>query len=231
MLSGGAGLQIDEIAIETDIELEERCSGRFMSFHSTAMLIIGNSILATPIVANERTVGFTDDCRINIVVKFEGKVYQWIDVIVRLVKYNSVIYHKIDLEGDGKPYNRREAYRLYIGEDMPVYINDSSGPIALTVLIKDISETGVGFITNEELDINRTIRLKIKDFNVFINLSGVIVRKEFLEHLNSYLYGCKFNERNNRLSKYIARKQGESLRKKSNQFFEHSSTIIDLKDI
>jgi c-di-GMP-binding flagellar brake protein YcgR len=224
-------LYIDEIAIGTDIEFEIRCGGRFMSFHSTTMLIIGDSILATPIVVNDRTVGFNDDCRINIVVKFEDKVYQWVDVIVKLVKYNGVIYHKIDLEGDGKPYNRRESFRLYIGEDMPIYINDSSGSIALTVLIKDISETGVGFITKEELDINRTIRLKLKDFNTFINLSGVIVRKEFLEHLDSFIYGCKFNEKNNRLGKYLARKQGEFLRKKSNPFFAQSSTVIDLKDI
>ncbi|HKL79827.1 MAG TPA: PilZ domain-containing protein [Mobilitalea sp.] len=81
-------------------------------------------------------------------------------------------------------------------------------------MVKDISETGVGFIAKDEIDIDRTIRLKIKDNTNLINLSGVVVRKEFLENLNSYLYGCRFNEKNDKLGKFIAKKQGEQMRKK-----------------
>jgi hypothetical protein len=101
---------------------------------------------------------------------------------------------------------------------MPIYINTSSGPLALSVLVKDLSETGVAFITKEELETDRVIRLKIKDKNSILSLSGIIVRKEFLPHLDSFLYGCKFNEKNNRLGNYIARKQGEALRKRVNNY-------------
>jgi hypothetical protein len=107
---------------------------------------------------------------------------------------------------------------MYIGEDMPIYINTATGPLAINVLVKDLSETGVGFITKEDLDIDRTIRLRIKDNNYIISLSGIIVRKEYLTHLDSFLYGCKFNEKNNKLGNYIARKQGEALRKKVNTY-------------
>lgn len=205
---------IDDIPVGTRIELDVRYIGRTMSFNSEVILIINNSILISPIVVNEQTVGFNDNCRINLIVKVEGKVYLWDNVTVKLVKYDGIIYHKIDINGEGKPYNRREAYRMYIGEDMPVYINTASGPLALYVLVKDLSETGVGFISKEELDVNRTIRLRIKDNSTIISLSGVIVRKEFLPHLDSFLYGCKFSEKNNKLGNYIARKQGEALRKK-----------------
>lgn len=205
---------IDDIPVGTRIELDVRYIGRTMSFNSEVILIINNSILISPIVVNEQTVGFNDNCRINLIVKVEGKVYLWDNVTVKLVKYDGIIYHKIDINGEGKPYNRREAYRMYIGEDMPVYINTASGPLALYVLVNDLSETGVGFISKEELDVNRTIRLRIKDNSTIISLSGVIVRKEFLPHLDSFLYGCKFSEKNNKLGNYIARKQGEALRKK-----------------
>lgn len=205
---------IDDIPVGTRIELDVRYIGRTMSFNSEVILIINNSILISPIVVNEQTVGFNDNCRINLIVKVEGKVYLWDNVTVKLVKYDGIIYHKIDINGEGKPYNRREAYRMYIGEDMPVYINTASGPLALYVLVKDLSETGVGFISKEELDVNRTIRLRIKDNSTIISLSGVIVRKEFLPHLDSFLYGCKFSEKNNKLGNYMARKQGEALRKK-----------------
>jgi len=107
---------------------------------------------------------------------------------------------------------------MYIGEDMPLYVNTANGPLALSVLVKDLSETGVAFITKEELDIDRIVRLKIKDKNLILNMSAVIVRKEFLPHLDSFLYGCKFNERNNKLGNYIARKQGEALRKRTGNY-------------
>lgn len=204
----------DEIPIGANIEIEVRYKGHAISFKSEVVYLHQNSILVNPIIVNERTIGFNDNCRINLIVKIDGKVYLWENVAVKLVRYNGKIYHQVSMYGEGKPYNRRQAYRMYIGEDMPIYLNTAHGPTTITVLVKDISETGVGFITKEELDINRTIRLKLKDFNNLISLSGVIVRKEFLPHLDSFLYGCKFHEKNNKLGRFIARRQGELLQKK-----------------
>jgi len=197
-----------------------------MSFNSEVLFLHNDSIFINPIIVNERTIGFNDKCRINLIVKIEGKVFLWENVEIKLVRYDGNIYHRISIQGEGKPYHRREAYRMYIGEDMPVYINTATGPYLINVLVKDISETGVGFITNEDLDIDRMIRLKIKDFNNIIALTGVIVRKEYLPHLDSYLYGCKFNEKNDKLGKFIARKQGEQLRKRLNTY---SSPIVAKK--
>jgi len=211
-------LLIDEIPVGASIEIEVRFCGRSMSFNSEVQFKRENSIFINPITVNERTVGFNDKCRINLIVKANGKVFLWENVEVRLIRYDGNIYHRITLQGDGKPYNRREAYRMYIGEDMPIYINTPEGPNLINVLVKDISETGVGFITKEELDVERIIRLRLKDFNNVIYITGSIVRKEYLPHLDSYLYGCKFTEKNNHLGKFIARKQGEQLRKKLNHY-------------
>lgn len=207
-------MQIEEITKSSNIELEVKYSGHTMSFRSSVIAVKNNSILVTTIKVNDQTIGFSDKCRLNFLYKTEGKVYIWENVNVKLVKYEGDICHKIDLFTDGKPYNRRDSYRMYIGEDMPLYVNSATGPTALSVLVKDISETGVAFIAKDEIDIDRTIRLKLKDNVTIISLSGVIVRREFLQNLNAYLYGCKFNEKNDKLGKYIAKKQGEQLRKK-----------------
>ena len=211
---GGVDLQIEEIPKGGDIELEVKYSGQSMSFRCDVIAIVNNSVLVSTIKVNEQTIGFSEKCQLNLLYKLEGKVYIWENVFVKLVKYDGSICHKIDLFGEGKAYNRRDSYRMYIGEDMPLYVNTASGPTAITVLVKDISETGVAFIYKEEIDIDRTIRLRLKDNVTLINLSGVIVRKEFLQNLNAYLYGCKFNEKNDKLGKYIAKKQNEQLRKK-----------------
>lgn len=208
-------MQIDEISEGGAIEIEVRYNGKTMNFRSEVVLVKNNSVLIESIKVDEQTIGFTDNCLINFLYKDDGKLYIWENVKVKLVRYDGTVYHKINLSGDGIPYNRREAYRMYIGEDMAVYINTASGPSAISVLVKDISETGVAFITTEDLDVDRTFRLKLKDNNALITLSGVIVRKEFLENLNSTLYGCRFIENNNKLLKFIAKRQGEELRKNS----------------
>lgn len=209
---------INNIPNGSGIELDVRNNGRTMSFSSQVKLIINNSLLISPIMIDKQTIGFGNGSRVNLIVKVDDKVYVWSNISAILVKYDGKIYHKIELNERGKPYNRREAYRLYVGEDMNIYINTASGAISLSVLVKDISESGVGFITKEDLETDRVIRLKIKDFHSLISLSGVIVRKEHLPHLDSFLYGCKFNEKNNRLGNYIARRQGEELRKKASSY-------------
>jgi c-di-GMP-binding flagellar brake protein YcgR len=211
-------LQIENLTKGGTVEVEVKCNGKNMTFMSEIATIKNNSVLITSIKVNDQTIGFSDKCQINFLYKTEGRLFLWDNVSVKLVKYDGTIYHKIDIFGEGKPYNRRDSYRMYIGEDMPLYVNSSSGPSALSVLVKDISETGVGFISKDDMDVDRTIRLKLKDNNAIISLSGVIVRKDFLANLGSFLYGCKFNEKNNMLGKFLAKKQGEILKKKTTTY-------------
>jgi c-di-GMP-binding flagellar brake protein YcgR len=212
---GGIDLLINSIVKGASMEVEVKCNGKTVCFHGEVAHVIDNSILTAPIKVNDQTIGFSDNCQINFLYVSEGKLYLWENVVVKLVRYDRNIYHKIDLYGEGKQFNRREAYRMYIGEDMPIYVNTVSGPTALSVLVKDISETGVGFITKEDLDLNRTIRMRIKDNATLITISGIIVRKVFQKNISAYLYGCKFNEKNEKLAKFIAKKQSEALRKKT----------------
>lgn len=208
-------MMINEMVKGAAIELEVKFKGKVINFQSKIAIIADYTILVNSIKINNKTIGFNDTCSINFLYKNNKQLYIWENVKATLVRYNNEIYHKIDLFGEGKPYNRRVAYRLFLGEDMTIYINTAEGSASLQVLVKDISETGIGFITKEELDISRTFRLKFKESNTIITLSGIIVRKEKLEQLDSYLYGCKFIENNNLLSKFIARKQGEQLKGKS----------------
>lgn len=208
-------MQIKDLPVGAEIELEVKYNGQCINFNSQVVDVIDNSVLINPIIVDDKTLGFTDSNQVNFIYIFEDKVYVWNHIDVILVNYNGHMYHKAELLGDGVPYNRRNSYRMYIGEDMPLHINTSRGSSIINVLVKDVSETGVAFITEEDLSIGRVFRLKLKDNNRLINLSGVIVRREYLEHLGSFLYGCKFNEYNAVLGGYIARKQIEVLKKKS----------------
>ncbi len=216
-------MQIGELIIGGNIELEARKNGNTMTFRSIIETIKDTAIFIKPIKVNGQTVGFSENCILNFYYKIDGKLFVWENAAIKLVKLNTAIYHKVDLLGEGKQCNRREAYRMYLGEEMPIYVNSINGPNAVSVLIKDISETGMGFISSDEFEIGRTVRIKLKDMNSVLNLSALIVRKEFTENIQSYLYGCRFTEKCPLLGRYIARKQEEFLRKKNSAYSANPS--------
>lgn len=224
-------MTIDDIVVDGSVEVEVVLLNKAINFESQVALILNNkSILINCIKFNDQTIGFSDRYQLNLLYKVDGKLYRWENCTIKLVRYDGVIYHKVEISGEGKPYNRRDFFRLYIGEEMPIYINTAHGTTAMSVLIKDISESGVGFITKQELEVERTIRLKIKFANQTIDLPGVIVRKEYLENLKSYLYGCKFTEKSNLLGKYIAKRQNEMLQKQTSFHIRRKSRTNLFKD-
>lgn len=198
---------------ETHLELEVKCSGKSLNFHSAVALVKEDFILIKKIMVDGRTIGFSNKCSINLLVNEDDILYAWKDVKVTLVRYDGSVYHKIENPKSVKePHNRRGSYRVFIGEDMHVFLNAANGQEALTVLVKDLSESGIGFITKEELDIGRIVRIKFRKDRPIINLSATLVRKESNENLGNYTYGGLFLQRSPELSRYIAKRQREYLK-------------------
>lgn len=219
-------MRIEEIVKGGIIEVEVKCDGQTVHFNSEVVEIIPNSLLVKAIKVKEQSIGFSDHCRINLLYLQDEKLNLWENAAIKLVKYNNEVYHMIEVTGEGKPYNRRSSFRIYIGEDMQLIVYSANGPTAISVLIKDISETGIAFLTKEELGLSQTIRLKIMDNDSAIHLAGSIIRKEFIDSLGKFLYGCKLSEKNTKLAKYISKKQNDLLRKKSSNTPEPLTPLL-----
>lgn len=176
-------------------------------------------ILLQPILLEGRTIGFGDSCTIDFLYLQEQTVFAWHSVSLPLVKNKKGTYYKVELEGEAKPYNRRGSFRVYVGETMAITVFQSKGPQAYNVLVRDISETGFGFVSKEEYDVGRTIRLAIPltDRKTLV-LSANIVRREFSEDKGTYSYGCKFVEPNPYLSSYLMSKQRERQQGKTSAY-------------
>lgn len=176
-------------------------------------------VLLQPILMDGRTVGFGDSCTIDFLYLKEQAVYAWQSVVLPLVKIKGATYYKVALDGEAKPYNRRGSFRVYVGETMTITVFQSSGPQPFSVLVRDISETGFGFVSKEEYEIARTIRLSIPlTERKTLVLSATIVRREFNEEKGTYNYGCKFVEPNAYLSSYLMAKQRERQQGKTNAY-------------
>lgn len=176
-------------------------------------------VLLKPILVDGRTVGFGDTCTIDFLYLQDQVVYAWHSVSLPLVKIKGSTYYRVALVGEARPYNRRGSFRVYVGETMNITVFQSSGPQPFNVLVRDISETGFGFVSKEEYEISRTIRLSIPltDRKTLV-LSATIVRRDFNEEKGTYNYGCKFVEPNTYLSSYLMTKQRERQQGKMNAY-------------
>ncbi len=186
---------------------------------TTIAEIHSDYVLLHPILIDGRTVGFGNTCTIDFLYVQDQVVYAWHDVELPLVKTKKGTFYKAVLENEAKPYNRRASFRVYIGETMAITIFQSSGPQSFNVLVRDISETGFGFVSKEEYDIGRTIRLSIPlTERKTLVLSSTIVRREFIEEKGTYSYGCKFIEPNAYLSNYLMVKQRERQQERTHAY-------------
>ena len=174
---------------------------------------VDNMIFIKPIEIEGKAVGFPEDVRKRFFCKVDGKPYVWEDPRIKLVKYDGVPSHMVTLEGRGSYMNRRQAYRQYIGEEMSVTITKQDGSKeTLLVLVKDISETGAGFLTDRELHEGDAIRLRIKKNDEIMKIKGKIVRTQTSDEIRGTLYGCKFTDIVPKLSQYIMEIQREKLK-------------------
>ena len=102
---------------------------------------------------------------------------------------------------------------------MAITVFQSHGPQSFNVLVRDISESGFGFVCKEEYETSRTIRLTIPlTERKSLSLSATIVRKEHNEEKGTYTYGCKFIEPNSYLSSYLMAKQRERQQEKTTAY-------------
>lgn len=212
-------MTIQDLEAEHSVTLVVTVGLKSKDLSTTIAEVHSDYILLQPLLLEGRTVGFGDNCSIDLLYLQEQAVFAWHSVSLPLVKNKKGTYYKVKLEGEAKPYNRRGSFRVYVGETMAITVFQSSGPQAYNVLVRDISETGFGFVSKEEYDTGRTIRLTIPlTERKTLVLSANIVRREFLEEKRTYSYGCKFVEPNSYISSYLMSKQRERQQGKTSAY-------------
>lgn len=204
---------VDSIKTDDAVEIEILFSGKRKIFPSVVKEFIDDAVLISPIVIGGKAVGFPEDLKTRFSVVVNGTPYVWNDPKIRLVKYAGNMYHMVSLPGEGNYVNRRQAYRQYVGEEMPITLFRQGGERdALKVLVKDLSETGVGIVSDVIMDVEDSIRLRISDEGFLMSVNAVIVRIQEDKDKRDRIYGCQFTEKIPKLSQYIMQLQRNQLR-------------------
>lgn len=217
-------MKISEIKVETEVELLVSGEKGGRNFESIVKQVLGDRILIEAIENDGMTVGF-EKLRVDFLYKSEGKVYRWDEVEVVLVKYKDEVYHMVRTENPiGVQFNRRGAYRVFVGTYMNAIIKiigDQRKQVE--IMIKDISATGLSFVSEFEIDDTLPVIIRLEDEGYKYDLTGKLVRRNFQDNLGKYVYGMMFTAGHKNLSPYIMKKQ--SLRRKT----EGKSLTNDIK--
>lgn len=212
-------MTISDLAPQHTVTLVVTVGIKSKDLTTTIAEVHSDYVLLEPILVDGRTVGFGDTCTIDFLYLQDQAVFAWHSVTLPLVKIKGQTYYRLILTGEARPYNRRGCFRVYVGETMSITVFQSNGPQPFNVLVRDISESGFGFVSKEDYEVSRTIRLTIPltERNV-LSLSATIVRKDFNEEKGTYSYGCKFVEPNSHLSSYLMTKQRERQQEKMSAY-------------
>lgn len=209
-------MRLTDFEMAHSVELEILHDGRKTTLLTSVEGMINNSVLLTPIHLDGKIVGFPAKFTVNLLYPEDGQVYCWSNITVKAVRYRGHLYHSVELFGNAIVLNRRGAYRVYIGETKFLYHRTHSDTKLYEILLRDISETGMCYMSKDDFEVGRTVHLQLRLANGHeLSLRAKILWKRENPNRNTtYLYGCKFTEKSKFLNSYLMNVQQEQQRKK-----------------
>lgn len=168
-----------------------------------------------------KVVSFPENLHYHTIISSGGSPLIWYELSIRYIQHPSTgeRWHIILAEKEGKVYNRRENFRLFMGCNGTAVIGTSQKN--LEVLIKDISAQGVGFVLSTQdcrnISIGDKVHLKFRDGvdanNTMFNIVTNVVRIDDMDSENRCLVGCMQDKYSDTINKYILNKQREQMKK------------------
>lgn len=213
LFRGDIAMKIQEIHPESNINITVTRGDTSASLTTTMEKALSDCILVEPFKHKGNMVSFdAPDLHIELVATRQGEIpFVWKNVQIFKVNYNGQTYQCIKSGTIGVKLNRRGAFRVFLGLQGSVI--DAKTKDRHSVLVKDISSSGVGFLVNRtddlpfELGTSVAVFFSDEDMNQDIELIARIVRRVETENSNQILYGCMFTKKNPKIDRYCATKQ------------------------
>jgi len=228
-------MEIADLQIGQDIILEAKSEANELQFSTTIVGIdeAKRVVYAAPIEKNGKVLAF-DSAVVNAIFTVENdkpRIFRGVTIAFYRTADHKLMY-RIRLKGQGMPFNRRNAYRCFVGSK--VFVQIGTNRSTMPAVLKDISSSGFALVVMKEeikdhnLGIGATCHTVLTDvidqFNkININLHGAITRISELED-GRVIYGCALMMQSYEIDKYIRIKErmnlamkqmGASIRKKT----------------
>lgn len=204
---------VGEIILGSFVTLELERQGNIYTLTSKVISTEDTEIVVAPPQLDGKSFRLLERDKIVILAKVDAYLLRWKCEEWYNASEGIVSGIRLKCSEKGERYNRRNAFRLPIDLE-EVQATKKDNDKTFKVSIRDISYLGVGFSSYEELKRDDNIYFTIVDENWKFPLEVTILRKEQPKVKGSkYFYGASISVSNRELSKYIAHKQLESVRK------------------
>lgn len=216
-------MRIEELATGTPITFLVNMNGKTLSFDSSVQAAYPQRqiVLAEAVYRDGKAVSLEGDGVVIdvLVASDDDKPLLFRKVGVKTLKKADNTYcYALACRAEGKPYNRRQNFRCFIGLDTSIQL--APGGTHYNAVIRDVSLTGFSIACDQNLGIqlHQTIHASLRDRidelyeNYSFELHGTVVRVEALEN-GKFIYGCRLNQLMAGLESYIMKKERMNLRK------------------
>lgn len=183
------------------------------------------------IASSKRVFQFLDTDVIDLVYRNEDRMWKWDNVKGGITELDGEQFHCLMTTEQGESYNRRNAYRVSVNETIELFhkileqgsfqeMEECYRMKSCAAMLRDISEVGVGFYTDELIDIQDEIAFHLSTEVGEIKCEAVVVRFFESRHGNyRYYYGCRFTETSKTLTRYIYEMQRLELQRTRDRIF------------
>ena len=225
-------MQLKEMRLGKSLEINICRDDYHLDMVSKIEAVEENKVYVSLIVGRTRVFQFAEGDSIEIIYNIGDRLYKWKDVQGAIVNLDGEYVHCLEVNGPSESYNRRESYRVYLGEKVKLTIVDSKfSDIAfyeselnktdnrmyvrkdVEAYVNDISESGLSIYTHEKMNVEDVVRLQLYTEQGEIEGVYEVVRIEE-QHQNNYgtFYGLRCLKVTNNLTKFIFAEQRKRIR-------------------
>ena len=219
---------IKDMQVGKTLEILIDREGYHYRFVSKIEGVTTNSVAVSLIATAKRSFHFEETDDVTIVYRGD-RMWKWEHVKAGIAMLEGYPVHTFMSNKEGVTYNRREAYRVPIGESMlmrRLEKQKNENPesedeeefvekeFPFEALLSDLSTSGAGLYTNEELDAGAKITFDLATNIGIISCTGNVIRESSVyDRPFKHFYGCEFSVVKNALERYLVERQRLILQK------------------
>lgn len=227
-------MQLQELRVGNSIEIYVTREGYRYHLVSKVEGADAERVYVSLIAVGNRLFGFKPSDKVEIVYKEREKIWKWSNVKPRYMTLDGYQVHAFETTKPGQSINRRDTFRVQImtameviryspmetaenKPDMTDFDMDAEAKTLIMrgieksivkVVVKDISESGIGFYSPSAMKVGDRIRVQIKtEFGVLICEATVVRAVNANWGRYKVFYGCAFDKVDKNLAKYIFAQQ------------------------
>lgn len=147
-------------------------------------------------------------------------IYTFENLKLKLSVYDGLNLYAINCNYEAKRLNRRDAFRLFLGDTLNIRLITQDGKfINCEGIVRDISALGVGIILKHKVEESATFEVIFNQYPGYkTTIVCKIIRMMRLENNKGYIYGCRLVKESPLLTRFILDKQRQK-NNKLEQFY------------